>query len=47
MKKLTKSQQCILDKMATLKESDLILDMPFNIARKPTNLSFFGRILDI
>ena len=35
MKALTKSQQDILNNMSILEESDLGLDTPFNIARKP------------
>lgn len=44
MKKLTASQQTILDNLASLGESDLTLDMPFNIARRPLgNMSLLGR----
>ena len=44
MKKLTVSQQNILDNMASLKESDLTLEMPFNIARRPpARMGWLGR----
>ncbi|MCK5601610.1 hypothetical protein KAR91_07075 [Candidatus Pacearchaeota archaeon] len=44
MKKLTKSQQDILDNLSSLNTSDLTLDMPFNIARRPMGCkSFWSR----
>ena len=44
MKKLTMSQLAILFNMSLLDESDLTLEMPFNIARRPiAHMPLLGR----